>query len=172
MARSHLRALARRTEPSRALPQEAATRLGPARLCTVASPEYLDARGTPHELEQLAEHDCVSLVPDERTTGWPMQVNGRLRMVSVAARLRVNGVVMARNAARAGLGIAHLPEFVVASDLALGRLVRVLERHGPEVGGVHVVYPHSRLLAPKVTEFVGQAVEHFAGSVRPLDHVQ
>ncbi len=68
---------------------------------------------------------------------------------------------MARHCALAGVGIAHLPEFAVADDVSLGRLRRLLEPYTPEVGGVHVVYPHSRLLAPKVTEFVARAVARF-----------
>lgn len=142
----------------------AATRLGAARLWTVATPDYLERRGSPRHLDELSAHDCIALVPNERTTAWPFAIDGQLRMLSVSSRLRVNGLALARNAALRGLGIAHVPAFAVADDVACNRLRRVLQEFAPEVGGVHVVYPHSRLLAPKVTEFVAMAVEHFSGA--------
>ena len=84
-------------------------------------------------------------------------------MVPVAARVRVNGLAMARHAALAGAGIAHLPEFAASGDVERGALVRLLVRHTPELGGVNVVYPHSQLLAPKVSELVALAVARFRG---------
>lgn len=140
----------------------AATRLGPAALWTVAAPDYLARRGTPHGLDDLADHACISVVPTLRQRGWPVRDGDRLRIVSVAARLTVNGMVLGRRAALAGAGIAHLPAFAVQDDVHAGRLVRVLAAHAPEVGGIHVIYPHVRLLAPKVSEFVALAVERFA----------
>ena len=140
----------------------AATRLGPARLWSVASPAYLDTNGTPSDLEELADHVCLAAVPSLARTGWPLRVDGALRLVPVHARVRVNGLAMVRHAALAGAGIAHLPEFAVIDDVERGALVRVLEPFAPEVGGIHVVYPHTSLLAPKVTEFVATAVRLFA----------
>ena len=67
----------------------AATRLGPARLSTVASPRYLARRPPPRALEELAEHDCLSAVPTHGQPRWPMRVDGALRLVDVQARLRV-----------------------------------------------------------------------------------
>lgn len=139
----------------------AATRLGPARMCTVASPAYLASRGTPQTIADLAEHDCLAAVPSLSHSGWPLLVDATVRLVPIAARVRVNGLAMARHAALAGAGIAHLPQFAVADDLTAKRLVVVLPAHAPEVGGVHVVYPHSHLLAPKVSAFVALAVSRF-----------
>ena len=138
-----------------------ATRLGPARLVTVASPEYLGRRGTPKAVDELGAHDCLASVPSLARTGWPLWIDGSLRIAPIDARVRVTGLSMARHAALAGAGIAHLPEFSVRDDLAAGTLIRILVVHSPDVGGVHVVYPHSQLLAPKVSEFVAMAVERF-----------
>ncbi|MEZ4426925.1 MAG: LysR family transcriptional regulator [Nannocystaceae bacterium] len=141
-----------------------ATRLGPARLWMVASPAYLDARGVPTTLAELARHECLAALPAHVPPGWPLAVRGELRRVDIAARLRVNGLSMARQAALAGAGIAQLPEFAVVDDVAAGRLVRVLKPLTPEVGGVHLIYPHSQLLAPKVRAFVALARRHFGAA--------
>jgi len=139
----------------------AATRLGPARLCIVAAPAYLQRHPPPERLDDLQQHACISVVPSLRHRGWPVLVDGTIRLVSVPARLEVNGLAMGRQAALAGAGIALLPEFAVRADVDAGLLIPLLQPHTPEVGGVHIVYPHSRLLAPKVSEFVALAVSRF-----------
>ncbi|MEM6989916.1 MAG: LysR family transcriptional regulator [Myxococcota bacterium] len=141
----------------------AATALGPARLWTVASPDYIARRGRPKTPDDLRDHACVSLVPNLRHHAWPFAIRGAIAMVPIQARVRVNGLAMARHASLAGAGIAHLPRFAAVNDVEQGRLIRVLDRFSPEVGGLHVVYPHSHLLAPKVTEFIALAREVFAG---------
>ena len=93
-----------------------------------------------------------------------MRVGEAVRMVEVAPRITANGLAVVLDAARAGLGLAHLPAFAVAEDLRRGRLVAVLPEHAADVGGVHVVYPHARLLSPTVTEFVALAVEVVSGA--------
>lgn len=143
----------------------AATRLGPARLWTVAAPSYLRRRGAPRSISDLERHACIAVVPDLAQVGWPLAVDGVVELVRVPTRVCVNGVAMGRRAALAGAGLAHLPAFAVAADTAQGSLLRVLPEHAPEVGGVHVVYPHSRLLAPKVSEFVAMAVSRFRGAL-------
>ena len=144
----------------------AATRLGPARLWTVASPAYLAARGEPETPDDLREHDCLSAVPTLAHAQWPLMIDGALQLIGVRSRLRVNGLAMARRAALAGIGVAQLPEFAVAADVEDGALVEVLGAFAPEVGGIHVVYPCSRLLAPAVTEFVATAVALSRGAPR------
>lgn len=76
---------------------------------------------------------------------------------------------MALASARAGGGLAHLPAFLVRPLVNAGTLEPVLTSYAAEVGGVHVVYPHSRLLAPKVSEFVALARDQAweAGKPRP-----
>ncbi len=148
-----------------------ASRLGPAQLWTVASPAYLRTRGTPRGVEDLADHDCIALVPEGRSPAWPLHIDDGIRLVPVPARLRVNGLAMARHTALADLGLAQLPEFAARADVDAGRLIRVLPDLTPEVGGVNLVYPHSRLLAPSVREFVTLATHQFRRSA-PRSPVQ
>ena len=136
----------------------ASRRLGPAHMWTVASPEYLEHHGVPRTVEDLAAHACLAASPDARSSVWPLKVGGRPRLVPVASRILTNDVPTVRRAALSGLGLAHLPSTVVHDDVVQGRLRRVLPHLAPEVGGLHVVYPHSRLLAPKVQAFVTLAI--------------
>jgi DNA-binding transcriptional LysR family regulator len=139
------------------------TRLGAARLRYCAAPEYLRRRGTPESIDELSEHDCIENVPQPGPSRWPLLVDGKIVAVPVRGRIRVNALPLALRAARAGLGIANLPAFACADDVAAGRLVPVLDAHAPDVGGVWIVYPAHRFLAPRVRRFVDLGVERFRG---------
>ncbi len=62
-------------------------------------------------------------------------------------------------AARAGLGIAWLPDFFVKEDIADRHLVRVLERCETEPLGIWAVYPLSCHLSLKVRVAVDRLTE-------------
>lgn len=133
--------------------------LAPAQLWTVAAPAYLRARGTPQTPDALQQHSCLAALPNPAQRAWPFSVHGSMRLLPVSPRILSNDAACIHAAALAGLGVGHLPSFMVMEDLERGRLVRVLEGYTPEVGGLHAVYAHSKLLAPKVSEFVGMAVD-------------
>ena len=144
-----------------------ARRLGAARLLYCAAPSYLHARGHPSTPDALQSHDCIELSPRREGMRWPFRdPEGGVTTVAVTGRIRVNSLPMAREVALAGLGIANLPAFACAADLAAGRLCTVLDDWVIEVGGVQVVYPPQRFLAAKVRRFVDLAVEHFEGGSR------
>ncbi|HVY71592.1 MAG TPA: LysR family transcriptional regulator [Verrucomicrobiae bacterium] len=70
------------------------------------------------------------------------------------------GATSLREAARAGLGICVLPDFLVREDILSGRLVRVLPLWKARDISVHVVYPGHRLLPVRVRAFVDFAVTY------------
>lgn len=61
-------------------------------------------------------------------------------------------------AVKAGGGLSILPDFLVAEDLAAGRLIHVLPAWQLPSGGIHTVYPTARFRPPKVTAFVDMLV--------------
>ena len=138
-----------------------ATKLGPAAMRYCASPAYLAAHGEPRTPADLAEHECVPLVPEHAAPRWLFVVDGAPRWQPVSGRLRVNHLPTARRLARRGLGIVNLPAFACAEDLDAGRLVAVLDPFLAPFGAVHLVYPARRLLAPRVRRFVDAAVARF-----------
>ncbi|MGJ4858117.1 LysR family transcriptional regulator [Labrys sp. La1] len=54
----------------------------------------------------------------------------------------------------AGGGLSVFPDFLVAGDIAAGRLVRLLADWTLPAGGIHVVYPAARFRPAKVRLFV------------------
>jgi DNA-binding transcriptional LysR family regulator len=67
-------------------------------------------------------------------------------VVEVAGPLRTNDVEGLAAATRAGMGIARLPDFLVASDLRRGTLRRVLPRFATRRVDVFAVYSQRRHL--------------------------
>lgn len=119
----------------------------------VASPEYLDARGTPTSAAQLSDHECIigykgSNVPDLR---WPLLAGG---WVEVRGRLMSNHDGLRLQAARRGLGIAMVIQQVAAELLASDVLVSVLPDLVGRQDHARLVYPDREFLDPKVRAFV------------------
>lgn len=130
-----------------------ATRLAPARICYVASPDYLARHGVPAVPADLAGHACLvhPLGPGEAR--WPFTRDGGIAAVPVAGRLVVNSAEVVLQAARAGHGIALLADVVCADDLAHGRLVSVLDAFVPDIGGIWLLTHGRRGRAARIRAF-------------------
>jgi DNA-binding transcriptional LysR family regulator len=129
----------------------------------VASPAYLARRGTPATVEELDGHDRVLFLPSARVQGWTV-VNGEASYeIGRPARFISNNVIAVRDAVLAGGGIAPLTDFVVACDIATGKLIRVLpEWRGPAIE-VHAVYPARQNLPPRLALFL----DHLSKALNP-----
>lgn len=144
-----------------------ARRLGPNPRVICAAPDYLERRGVPRSPEALASHDCLLYHYQSSGDSWRLRPRpgaaGAETSVRVKGRLKVNNGDSLREAALAGLGIAHLPAFIVHEDLAAGRLVALLQDYDDVAdGGVFAVYPASRNLSPKVRVFIDFLADRFA----------
>ena len=56
-----------------------------------------------------------------------------------------------------------LPEFLVAEDIAAGRLQRLLPDQEAEEAEILTIYPSRRLLDPRVRRFIDLMVEELGG---------
>ncbi len=124
-----------------------------AKLC--AAPSYLAAQGEPLRIDDLAQHECLIFSSRTRRQSWRVRgEDGSAVKAEGRSRLRMDSAEAIRDAALAGLGVALLPDFLVAEDLRAGRLQQVLP--GVELGDVRIVtlYPTKRLLEPRVRRFL------------------
>jgi len=87
--------------------------------------------------------------------------NGAVKALQVDGRLHLSDSFSIRDAVLSGAGIADLPEYLVARDLAEGQLVRVLESVPRVIRGVYVVYAPSPFTPTKVRLFVDALKTHF-----------
>ena len=128
-----------------------AVRIGPD-LCmaVVGAPSYFAMRSKPKKPQDLTAHDCINIrLP---TYGgiyaWEFEKRGRGLRVRVEGQLVFNQIALRLNAVLAGFGLAYLPEDQVKTQLADGRLIRVLADWCAPFPGYHLYYPSRRQPAP------------------------
>ncbi|MEN0063297.1 MAG: LysR family transcriptional regulator [Myxococcota bacterium] len=135
------------------------------RYSLVASPAYLNAKGHPQAVHELATHRCILSHPQSglEQREWPLLDGGS---VGVHASVVVTEFVMGLHAAISGVGIMLLPEPMTQYYREQDRLVSVLpDRVGRQVT-CYVAYPDRNLL-PHVRAFVDFAIDYFKHGARP-----
>jgi DNA-binding transcriptional LysR family regulator len=140
-----------------------ARRLATDRPLLCAAPAYLARRGTPASPEELVHHDCVTYSLLEISDEWRFKQPGKKEPLTVAIEPRFSAAsgALVRRAAVAGLGIAVLPAFMAAAELAAGRLVVVLDSLYAPALGIYAVYPEARRVPGKVRAFIDTLEAHF-----------
>ncbi len=116
----------------------------------VANPRYLEARGRPRNVGELARHDLIATKSNEGFETWTLMQGRTKRRCTFAPRLFASEIAVAHRAALAGLGITLMPEILCVDDIAKQRLVHVLEGWEGERGGVHLLYRAHRSLTAAV----------------------
>jgi DNA-binding transcriptional LysR family regulator len=125
-----------------------------------AAPSYLVQHGEPTHGDDLAAHDCLFFSSRTHRQSWRFRdAAGSWAKAPGRSRLRMDSGEALRDAAVAGLGIAFLPDFLVAEDLAAGRLQQVLPGLDPGAVEIVAIYPTRRLLEPRVRRFIDLMVE-------------
>lgn len=135
----------------RPVPGYGARLLAPSAHVLCAAPGYWASHGVPRVPEELRTHECLlySSLPTPRV--WRFRGG---KSVRVRGRFSVNHGESLRAAALDGAGVAYMPEFLVGSDLAEGRLVSALDDWAQSKQKIYAIYPKGRNLAPKVRVFV------------------
>jgi DNA-binding transcriptional LysR family regulator len=134
--------------------------LGSVKWFLVATPAYLKKRGRPPSPEDLKKHDCLFFGQGLDSASLRLENADKFERVNLSARMMVSDYDILHAVATAGLGIALLPAFRCAEDLRARRLERVLADWNAPPTPVHVVYPSTRNLSPKVKSFVDHLHQH------------
>jgi DNA-binding transcriptional LysR family regulator len=131
-----------------------AVRIGPRlRMAAVGSPTYFAEHDPPLTPHDLPAHRCINLrlASSGGLYAWEFDRDGRELKVKVEGQLVFNNVDLMLTAALAGHGIAFTIEDHVASALADGTLVRVLEDWCEPFDGYYLYYPSRRQPSPAFT---------------------
>jgi DNA-binding transcriptional LysR family regulator len=128
-----------------------AVRIGPDwRLVAVASPGYFATQGKPDHPQDLVGHRCINM--RHETAGglyaWEFEKDGQTLRVRVDGQLTFNNSYAMIDAAVSGLGIAYVPEDIVASHIKSGALELVLDEWSPLFDGYFLYYPSRRQNLP------------------------
>ena len=134
-----------------------ARKVGIGQRILIASPEYLAEHGEPKAALELKQHAIIAFTGLMPNREWAYASNKGERRVALQPRIEINDGVAAIEAAEAGEGITIAMSYMVKNQLREGHLVPILLPLCPPPVPVHLVYPESRLVAPKVRAFVDYA---------------
>ena len=125
------------------------------RLAVVGSPQYLAAQRKPRTPHELTKHACINLRGGSAGPyRWEFEKNGEAIAVDVRGPLIADSADLMIRAALDGLGLTFSFEEYVASHIARGALVRVLEDWCPPFAGYFLYYPSQRQQPPALSALI------------------
>lgn len=117
--------------------------LGQSCMTLYAAPNYLSEQGYPTKLEDLAQHDVLMMNDSWKSHFWNF-MEPQKRTIHLTPRFIVNDFATLHQMSLAGMGIALIPTYLCAEDVAAGHLVRILPAYSPAPVQVSAVYPSHR----------------------------
>ena len=141
-----------------------AVRVGSVRRVLCASPEYLNKHGRPDRTEDLRDHEIISFASSAPKARWDLQSGDENLRIKLPSRLTTNTADVALAAARSGRGITRVLSYMIAEDVAAGRLEEVLPESSPAAVPVHVVHRESGHVSARVRV----VLDHLVSSLRGL----
>jgi DNA-binding transcriptional LysR family regulator len=127
-----------------------------------AAPKYLEHNGTPRTPDDLLRSttNCLLLrYPRSPEYFWVLQTEDGPRKLDVAGRFDADDGDVLTDWALDGRGIINKPRFDVADHLGSGALIEILPETPPMPSIFGCLYPHKKLLDPKVRCFVDFVVD-------------
>jgi len=116
-----------------------------------ASPEYCARKGVPQSAGELADHDCIVLDSQVNDGLWSIAAGPRPELVP---HLTTTDIVVAKEMALAGVGIAMLARPICDVDVEAGRLVQLLPHwHIPPVA-ISATFLERRHMPVRIRAFI------------------
>ncbi|WP_025596671.1 LysR family transcriptional regulator [Burkholderia sp. WSM2230] len=127
----------------------------PFRLIVVGSPAYFAGRRRPEQTDDLREHACLRWRKSSGALAlWSFNQEGAAIEIAVSGPFIAHDFLTMLGAAVEGIGLAQLPEPMVAEGLRTGKLIEVLKPFAPVIPGVCLYYPGRRQIMPKLRAFI------------------
>jgi DNA-binding transcriptional LysR family regulator len=130
-----------------------ARKIGTFKFELYASPSYAERTRLPATLSELARHKIVAWNARDGKVSWQLKGPRGEETVELSCRIACDDFGFVRAATLAGGGIGLMPRVIGVSDVATGRLVRVLPEYSQGGAALHVIYPSSRQVPTKVSAF-------------------
>ena len=125
--------------------------LGTQRLVICAAPAYIDRHGLIRKPEELSQRDCIIGSRRKQKQTWLLRTpEGRVMHQEIHARHEFSDGEAMLTAGLAGCGVMQMPTWLVGEDLHRGTLIPLLEDFAGGEMPIHVVWPKSHYLQPKV----------------------
>ena len=142
-----------------------AVKLRDFEMVLAGAPEYFRRRRKPATPTELKEHDCIIETHLSRPGEWRLSNE---QTISVSrGPLSSNSVRMTREAILSGMGIAFLPRFIVAEDIAEKRLTAILTDYVSARLPLYIMFPRGHYVLAKVKAFVDYLAASIDGQSGP-----
>jgi len=141
-----------------------ARRLGTLRWVVCAAPSYLANKPEPQEPKDLTGHKIL-VTSRHAPDGFWRYADGTSRVPrKIPVHMRANSLIILREAALQGQGIALLPTYCVGQDLHEGTLRQVVPTLETAEQPIYAILPHRHLMPKKVRVFVEFMGRHLRDS--------
>ncbi|PZU09886.1 LysR family transcriptional regulator [Sphingomonas sp.] len=132
-----------------------ARRVGWTKAKYVASPDYIRDHGSPATPEEFVTHEVVM----QGTETWMAMDGDTAIPLKPQGRFKADNAVALVAAALAGIGIAGVPEDLIANHLAFGALIPVMPLYPPPDIGIYVIRPPGHYPARKIRILTEMLIE-------------
>jgi len=126
-----------------------------------ASPAYLARNGVPELPKDLLRHDCIAMESQLSSGLWNFRSGDVGGPVTVTPRVRVTDIVIAREMAAAGVGVAILTHATCTAEVRAGVLVQVLSDWSLPTVPIFATFLERRHLPRRIRAFldlIGEAI--------------
>ncbi len=149
----------------------------PFKAIMVAAPSYLQAKGEPRSIADLANHNCIGfrLATAGGIYTWDLKGENEADVsVRVRGTVLVTDPLYAIDLAVAGVGIAYVFEPLVRAEIREKQLRWLMPQASVEEPGLFIYFPRGATSAPKLRAFIDAArdVLHAGGKRPRLPQVQ
>jgi DNA-binding transcriptional LysR family regulator len=127
----------------------------------VASPAYVSASAPITMPDDIIGHPCLTSPVEGRQSTWLFRQGKTALSIPVPGSIKTSNTLVLRHCARDGMGLALLADWLIADDLAAGKLISVLP--GWDVAtedfesAIWIVYPSRSFLPLRTRAFI----DHF-----------
>jgi len=134
------------------------------RMAVAASPAFFKDRAIPQVPQELLAYPCIrGRLPNGALLRWRFEKDGEELHLDVEGPITLDEASLARIAATNGLGIGYFMEADVREDIAVGRLVRILEDWTPPLVPLCLYYSNRRNPSAAFQAFIALARDFATG---------
>lgn len=139
-----------------------AQKISTQRVVFVAAPRFCEEYGMPNSFDEIAVWPSVTQVSGEWGRAHRFFQDGKPVEFDVPEHVTMNSARAVRNACIAGGGYSLLPDFMVASDVREGRLVRLLPTYTPAEQPIFAYYAQRKHTPQKIRVFTNYLTKVFS----------
>jgi len=140
-------------------------KLSTNRMVVCASKTYFEKNGKPAHPNDLSEHNCLLINQNRQSPRWYFRKKDEHHKVQVSGNMVATGGTPLLEAAKQGIGILLLSEWMFREELKSGELVAVLDSWESSLfeqgsGDIFLVFLEDKYMKPALRLFIDFVMQH------------